>query len=102
MAQQGDLQGARNALALLRGQQDPAVIEQSWMTEARILQLSGDLEGALSVLDEALEQFATSIPLRYAHALLAAELRRIDIAESDLRVILAEEPDHAAALNALG
>lgn len=102
MAQQGDLEGARNSLALLRLQPDPAVIEQSWMTEARILQLSGDLEGALGALDEALEQFATSIPLRYARALLAAELRRIDVAESDLRVILAEEPDHAAALNALG
>lgn len=102
MAQQGDLEGARTSLAQLRLQADPAVVEQSWMTEARILQLSRDLEGALDVLDEALEQFATSIPIRYAHALLAAELRRIDIAEADLRVILAEEPDHAAALNALG
>ena len=102
LAQAGDIEGARSSLATLRLQSDPAIVEQSWMTEARIVQLSGDTEGALEILDEALKQFQTSIPVRYAHALVAAELRRVDVAETDLRVILAEQPEHAAALNALG
>jgi Flp pilus assembly protein TadD len=38
----------------------------------------------------------------YSHALLAAELGWVDIAESDLRLIISEQPENAAALNALG
>ena len=75
MAQQGDLEGARNSLSLLRMQQDLAIVEQAWMTEARILQLSGDVEGAWRV-GRRLGAVRTSIPILYAHALLAAELRK--------------------------
>jgi tetratricopeptide (TPR) repeat protein len=102
MAMQGDMEGARATLAELRIDSDPAVVEQSWLTEARIFQQAGDSEGALQSLDLALEQFSKSIPIRYAHALLAAELGRVDVAETDLRLILVEQPDHATALNALG
>ena len=38
----------------------------------------------------------------YSRSLLAAELGRIDVAEQDLRTILASQPENAAALNALG
>ncbi len=102
MAMQGDMEGAKNTLRVLREQSDPAVVEQSWLTEARILQQAHDREGALQSLDLALEQFGMSVSIRYAHALLAAELGRIDVAEKDLRLILVEQPDHATALNALG
>jgi tetratricopeptide (TPR) repeat protein len=102
LAMRGDVEEARKTLADLRLQTDPAIIEESWLAEARILQQTGDREGALATLDRALEQFADSIPVRYAHALVAAELGRIDVAERDLRFILVEQPDNAAALNALG
>jgi tetratricopeptide (TPR) repeat protein len=102
MAMRGDVQEARNTLAELRLQTDRAIVEESWLTEARILQQTGDSEGALETLSRAMEQFADSIPIRYSHALLAAELGLIDVAEKDLRFILVEQPENAAALNALG
>ena len=102
LAREGDMTGAKNSLAKLRLQADPVVVEQSWLTEASILQQAGDIDGALLSLDKALEQFGTSIPIRYSHALLAAELGQVEVAEIDLRMILVEEPDNAAALNALG
>jgi len=33
---------------------------------------------------------------------VAAQLGRVDLAEADLRLVLAEDPDNATALNALG
>jgi tetratricopeptide (TPR) repeat protein len=102
LAMQGDMQGARNALSALRLQPDQEIVEQSWLTEARIFQQTGDREGALSILGQALEQFGSSIPIRYAHGLLAAEMGMIEVAETDLRLILVEQPDHVMSLNALG
>jgi len=102
MAREGDVEGAKASLARLRLEADPMVVEQSWLTEANILQQAGDIEGAMKSLDQALEQFGTSIPIRYSHALLAAQLGQVEVAEVDLRMILVEEPDNAAALNALG
>ena len=102
MAMKGDLEGARETLAILRLNPDPVIVEQSWLTEARILQQAGDNKSALQSLDMALEQSPTSIPVRYAHALLAAELGEVEITEIDLRLILVEQPDNATALNALG
>ena len=102
MALQGDVDGAVNILRELRLQSDAAVVEQAWLTEARIWQQAGNREAALQSLELALEQMGQSVPLRYARALVAAELGRIDLAEKDLRLILAEQPDNATALNALG
>ena len=38
----------------------------------------------------------------YARALMAEEIDRIDLLETDLKAILSEDPDNASALNALG
>ncbi len=102
MAGLGDLQGSRSALALLRSTTDPAILEQSWLLEARLLQQYGTGEEALRSLDQAMASLGTSIPIRYAHALLAAELDQIDVAEADLKWVLSKQPENTAALNALG
>jgi len=102
MGMQGDLEGAKNTLNVLRLQSDVAVVEQAWLAEGRILQQAGDLAGALESLDRGLEQFDKSVPIHYAHALVAAQLGRVDLAERDLRWILEEQPDDVSALNALG
>ncbi len=81
---------------------DPAVVEQSWLLEARLFQQFGTSREALQSLDQALVELETSIPIRYAHALVAAELDLIELAETDLRWVLDKQPDNAAALNALG
>ena len=102
MAREGDVAEARQELAYLRLQTSELLIEESWLAEARILRETGDRETALEVLDQALDQLPGSIPLRYSHALLAAELGWVDISENDLRIIISKQPENAAALNALG
>jgi tetratricopeptide (TPR) repeat protein len=102
MARAGDLQGARNELATMRLQTSETIVEESWLAEARILREYGEKADAFQVLDMALEQLPFSIPIRYSHALLAAETGKVDRAEEDLRLILSEQPENAAALNALG
>jgi tetratricopeptide (TPR) repeat protein len=102
LAQQGEIAAARQELADMRLQTGEIFMEASWLAEARILRETGDGKTALEVLDVALEQLPASIPIRYSHALLAAELGWVDIAEHDLRIIISEEPENSAALNALG
>lgn len=102
LAQSGDMDGARHSLAELRMQANELVIEESWLAEARILREAGERDQAFHLLDEAVEQLPGSVPILYTRALLAAELGWVDIAERDLREIIARQPENAAALNALG
>jgi tetratricopeptide (TPR) repeat protein len=102
MASEGDVEGARRELAGLRLHASQVAVEESWLAEARILREAGDSKSALEALDKALEQLPGSISIRYSHALLAAELGWVDVAEKDLRIIISQQPENAAALNALG
>lgn len=102
LARQGDMEQARDELAALRLQPSALAVEESWLAEARILREAGDRDQAFRLLDEAVEQLPRSVPILYTRALLAAELRWVDLAEQDLRSVLAREPENAAALNALG
>lgn len=102
MAQLGDVAGARRTLAELRLQANELAIEESWLAEARILRETGARDQAFQLLDEAVEQLPGSVPILYTRALLAAEIGWIDVAERDLREIIARQPENAAALNALG
>lgn len=102
MAREGDLEGALAALADMRNQKDLLLTEESWLAEARILRSAGDNVGAFEALGTALETLPGSVPILYSHALLAAEQGWIDIAETNLRMIISAQPENAAALNALG
>lgn len=99
---EGDMETARAALAEIRRQGDAVAVEQSWLTEGRILRDAGLREESLATLDLAVQEMPASVPILYSHSLLAAELGRIEVAEKDLRTIIAAQPDNAAALNALG
>ena len=59
-------------------------------------------EEALGAINEVLYFLPENLDLLYARALVAAELKRLDIAEPDLREIIKAQPEHANALNALG
>jgi tetratricopeptide (TPR) repeat protein len=102
LAMEGELDAARASLARLRTQVNPMVVEESWLAEAQILREYGESEEAVRVLDRALEHQPRSVAILYSHALLAAELGWVDVAEKSLRSVLAEQPDNASALNALG
>lgn len=60
------------------------------------------LDEAMEVYDAALDDGAYNTELVYTRAMLAEKMGRIDVLESNLRRIIAEEPDNAQALNALG
>jgi Flp pilus assembly protein TadD len=98
----GDMATARSELAELRKLPNQAVVEASWLAESRILRETGAKEESFQVLGRALEDLPGSIALLYSHALLAAELGWVDVAERDLRLVIAAQPENAAALNALG
>ncbi len=102
MAINGDIEAARQELARLRTAANPAFKEESWLAEARILREAGRKEEAFQVLDEAIKNMPRSVAILYTHALLAAELGWVDIAEKDLRLVIVSQPENAAALNALG
>ena len=59
-------------------------------------------EEALGYINEVLLHLPENLDLLYSRALVAAELKRTDIAEADFRAILAQEPNNADTLNALG
>ena len=102
IAEQGDIEAAREELADLRTRGDDALAEQSWLAEGQLLRADGRLQEAFEVLGLALEAYSWSTPIRYSHALLAAELGFVEVTEHDLRIVLSDEPDNVAALNALG
>jgi tetratricopeptide (TPR) repeat protein len=102
IAESGDIELARQALAEMRELGDEQASQQAWLAEARMLREDGQVAEAFQALGLALEQFGYSVPIRYSHALLAAELGNTEIAEYDLRIVLSDEPDNVAALNALG
>lgn len=102
MADAGDVEGALESLAAVRQRGNPQESEQAWLAEGRILREAGRVDAAYEALGQALEDFGYSVPIRYSHALLASELGEIDVAEHDLRVVLQDQPDNTAALNALG
>lgn len=100
-AEGGEINRSREIIGQLRGQ----ATEQAaglYLIEAEILREVKRPEEALQVYDEALRAHPDDSDLLYARALHGAQMKRVDILERDLKRILAKEPDHANALNALG
>jgi len=60
------------------------------------------LQDAMNTLNDALADTPKEEDLLYARALLAAEMKQLDVHERDIRQVLAMSPENANALNALG
>ena len=82
--------------------QYPNDLELVYTTQARHLASLLENDELMAFLDEALSRFPDSIDLRYSRSLVAERIGRMDIAETDLRAILALDENNANALNALG
>ena len=100
----GDLDGA---LALVRAQEhDDRVDEQtqrdSFQVEADLLARHSRKGEALAVYGRGLAFFDDDHGLLYGRALLLEGMDRVADAETDLRNIVAQDPNNAEALNALG
>jgi tetratricopeptide (TPR) repeat protein len=100
-AKQGDTARAREILQQLRDQ-SPGDAQTLFLVEAEILDEVGSKEAAMGVYGAALEVFPDSADLLYARALYAVKVDRVELAEADLRRVIAGDPNHADALNALG
>jgi len=83
-------------------QELPEQSEQLYGIEADLLVREGKPDLAVVVLQEGLTQLPDSSSLRYARAMLAEQQGDLALMESDLRAVIAREPDNATALNALG
>lgn len=101
IAEGGDIPAARRHLHAQRGR-DQAEAIRLYRAEAEMLGREEMLDDALSVYDKSLEEFPSDSGLLYARAMLSVRMDRISSVETDLRAILAREPDNADALNALG
>ncbi|HSH40783.1 MAG TPA: tetratricopeptide repeat protein [Arenicellales bacterium] len=72
------------------------------LTKEMVLRQAEELERARAVLDDAVARYPGNTELRYSRGLLLARLDLISEHEQDMRVLLAEDPNNAHALNALG
>ncbi|MEW8045267.1 MAG: tetratricopeptide repeat protein, partial [Candidatus Thiodiazotropha sp.] len=101
LADQGNLNQARETLQRLRITQSAHEV-RFYIIEAELMREARDFETAHQIYTKALDLFKDNTDLLYARGLNAADLKRIDLLENDLRKILASQPKHADALNALG
>ena len=101
LSDQGDLNAARETLQRLRVAH-PHHHLRFYLIEAELLRENGAYSTAHEIYSKALQEFEDNTELLYARGLNAADMDRVDILEQDLRKILATQPDHVDALNALG
>lgn len=73
-----------------------------YLLEADLLIRNSRQRDAIAVYSRGLDLLPGESRLLYARAMLLIELDDIDAGEQDLRSVLAEDPDSADALNALG
>jgi len=95
------LSAAINTLAGLEPRTEGEYVNLA-LTRHYLLMSEYQYEEALGAINEVLYYLPDSVDLMYARALVAAELKRLDIAEPDFRAIIKAQPEHANALNALG
>ncbi len=92
---------ARDRLAAARAE-FPKERLRLFLIEAEMLIKLRQTEPAYELLTDAIRQMPDQPELLYTRGLLAEQLNRLDVMESDLKALLAKNPDDAAALNALG
>ena len=101
MADGDNLDSALNHLRRVRARNVSEAV-RIHVAEAGLLTRAERYHDAMDVFDASLERFPGNTDLLYARGMLAERIDRLDILERDMRDILAREPDHADALNALG
>ena len=101
LARGGELTAARLYLQELRTQRQ-AQAPGLFQLESELLMREHYYSSALELLTESLSAFPGDINLLYARSLASEKLGDIAAVEQDLRAILDQDSDNAAALNALG
>jgi tetratricopeptide (TPR) repeat protein len=76
--------------------------EQLYALEIELLTRDDDLDGAVNMVNQALQELPESTDLRYARSMLREQQNNLVLMEQDLRAILEQDPNNVTALNALG
>jgi len=97
----GRMAEARQRLVGIRGK-FPQEALRLYLLESELLVRNKELAEAFDLLTEALNEMPEQVELLYSRSLVAEQLDRIDVMETDLRAVLEKNPDDANALNALG
>ena len=101
MVRQGRIEAMQEYLQELR-RKNPETSVTFDLIEGQVLSDAGYLEEAFAVYGRGLDADPDNEDLRYARALVAQKLGQLDLAEKDMRHILANDPDNIRTLNALG
>ncbi|MDX1802873.1 MAG: tetratricopeptide repeat protein [Alcanivorax sp.] len=101
MYQQGKAAPAHQLLQNLRSQH-PELATNLVISEVEMRTSNHDLQGAMTLLNQAVAANPDDTDLRYSRAMTAEKLDDLPLLEKDLRHILKDHPDDASALNALG
>lgn len=80
----------------------PSEKTRLYLIEAEMLNKRSEVAAAFDLLSAALKDAPTQTELLYSRALIAEQLGKLDVMETDLRAVLAAKPDDPSALNALG
>ncbi|MGF1644713.1 MAG: tetratricopeptide repeat protein [Thiotrichales bacterium] len=103
LAKLGQIDKAREHLAGLREQvDDEALLVRLYLAEGQLLRDAERAQEAYDWYSAALQRYAENPDLLYARALTAEKIERLDLLERDLLAIIAQDPENATALNALG
>ncbi len=97
----GNMKEARQRLVAIRSK-FPHEALRLYLLESELLVRNKEFTEAFDLLTEALGDMPGQIELLYSRSLVAEQLDRIDVMETDLRAVLEKNPDDANALNALG
>lgn len=97
-------QTADKAIAILDELNDLGTEQQIVViqTQASILNRAKRDREAYDLLEKAVQNMPNTPELVYDYALAAERIKKFDIMEAELRKVIAEKPDFAAAYNALG
>lgn len=79
----------------------PELAPELYNLHADWLRTRGDKQGAINVLDKGLSTYSQNPTLVYARAMLRPP-EEFSTTEKEFRLVLAQDPDNASALNALG
>jgi tetratricopeptide (TPR) repeat protein len=101
MAGQGRVEEMRAEMQALR-RSSPENAVAIYLLEGQVLSDLGLHEDAYALYEQALADDPENEDLLYSRALVAEKIDRIDLAEEDMRRILANDPDNVRTLNALG
>ncbi len=101
LSQVKQIDAAQSLMAQLRDEL-PQYEQRFYMAEGDLLVNAGEMDRALKIYDESLTALPDDIDLLYGRSLVYERTGKIDLAEKDLRAMLARDSNDARALNALG